>query len=293
MPAKNVGTNVDTITYQNAKRIVIPTAELQSLMNTVERVNKTSTYSLRNRDLDPQLVWQGKYDLEQDDLVVQVPPLFIQEKIYPKLLIDDLARLTRQSKKIEPNFEPDLFEFNEVFNGLSDSSLRTEFYRHEQNWSNRMILGDALHVMGSLAEREGLRGKVQCVYMDPPYGIKFNSNFQWSTNSKTVNDSSRIHISREPEQIKAFRDTWKYGVHSYLSYLRDRMTVARDLLADTGSIFVQIGEDNVHRVRAIMDEVYGEENFVNLITVRTSSGTTQNRLKRISDYIIWYAKKYR
>ena len=141
---------------------------------------------------------------------------------------------------------------------------KTEFYQHDQNWSNRMILGDSLQVMASLAEREGLRGKVQCIYIDPPYGIKFNTNFQWSTTSRDVKDGKADHITREPEQVKAFRDTWRDGIHSYLTYLRDRLTVARDLLTDSGSIFVQIGDENVHRVRAVMDEVFGEENFVAL-----------------------------
>ena len=139
---------------------------------------------------------------------------------------------------------------------------KTEFYQHDQNWSNRMILGDSLQVMATLAEREGLRGKVQCIYFDPPYGIKFNSNFQWSTTSRDVKDGNAAHITREPEQVKAFRDTWRDGIHSYLTYLRDRLTVARDLLTDSGSIFVQIGDENVHRVRAVMDEVFGDENFV-------------------------------
>ena len=125
-----------------------------------------------------------------------------------------------------------------------------------------MILGDSLQVMASLAEREGLRGKVQCIYLDPPYGIKFNSNFQWSTTSRDVKDGKADHITREPEQVKAFRDTWRDGIHSYLTYLRDRLTVARDLLTESGSIFVQIGDENVHRVRAVMDEVFGDENFV-------------------------------
>ena len=145
---------------------------------------------------------------------------------------------------------------------------KTEFYQHDQNWSNRMILGDSLQVMASLAEREGLRGKVQCIYFDPPYGIKFNSNFQWSTTSRDVKDGNADHITREPEQVKAFRDTWRDGIHCYLTYLRDRLTVARDLLTDSGSIFVQIGDENVHRVRAVMDEVFGDENFVALITFR-------------------------
>ena len=153
---------------------------------------------------------------------------------------------------------PDLFA---DFNGIPKGVDKTEFYQHEQNWSNRMILGDSLHVMASLAEREGLRGKVQCIYFDPPYGIKFNSNFQWSTTSRDVKDGSVDQITREPEQVKAFRDTWRDGIHSYLTYLRDRLTVARDLLADSGSIFVQIGDENVHRVRAVLDEVFGDNHL--------------------------------
>ena len=177
------------------------------------------------------------------------------------------------------------------FNGLPSANAQTEFYQHDANWSNRMILGDSLQVMASLAEREGLRGKVQCIYIDPPYGIKFNSNFQWSTTSRDVRDGKAEHITREPEQVKAFRDTWRDGIHSYLTYLRDRLTVARYLLAESGSVFVQIGDENVHRVRAVMDEVFGDGNFVSLITYRTSSGTTQqNSVKRISDYIVWYCK---
>ena len=154
---------------------------------------------------------------------------------------------------------PDLFA---DFNGIPKGADKTEFYQHDQNWSNRMILGDSLQVMASLAEREGLRGKVQCIYLDPPYGIKFNSNFQWSTTSRDVKDGKADHITREPEQVKAFRDTWRDGIHSYLTYLRDRLTVARDLLTDSGSIFVQIGDENVHRVRAVMDEVFGDDELV-------------------------------
>ena len=154
-----------------------------------------------------------------------------------------------------------------------------------------MILGDSLQVMASLAEREGLRGKVQCIYLDPPYGIKFNSNFQWSTTSRDVRDGKAEHISREPEQVKAFRDTWRDGVHSYLTYLRDRLTVARELLAESGSIFVQIGDENAHRVRAVMDEVFGIENFVSSITFKKSSSATEKYLSSTSDYLIWYGKR--
>jgi adenine-specific DNA-methyltransferase len=176
------------------------------------------------------------------------------------------------------------------FNGLPDSADKTDFYQHDAHWSNRMILGDSLQVMASLAEREGLRGQVQCIYFDPPYGIKFNSNFQWSTTSRDVKDGNADHITREPEQVKAFRDTWRDGIHSYLTYLRDRLTVARDLLTDSGSIFVQIGDENVHRVRAVMDEVFGEDNFVSSIAFRTTANLIGNFLGTNSDHLLWYAK---
>jgi len=175
------------------------------------------------------------------------------------------------------------------FNGLPEAA-KTEFYQHDANWSNRMILGDSLQVMASLAEREGLRGQVQCIYFDPPYGIKFNSNFQWSTTSRDVRDGKVDHITREPEQVKAFRDTWRDGIHSYLTYLRDRLTVARDLLADSGSIFVQIGDENVHRVRVLMDEVFGEDNYQSTIYFTTTGGLPRFGLSRIGDYIVWYSK---
>ena len=175
------------------------------------------------------------------------------------------------------------------FNGLPSEEAKTEFYRHDQNWSNRMILGDSLQVMASLAEREGLRGKVQCIYIDPPYGIKFNSNFQWSTTSRDVKDGNVAHITREPEQVKAFRDTWRDGIHSYLTYLRDRLTVARDLLRESGSIFVQIGDENVHRVRAVMDEVFGEENFICEIVSKDEQAQASDTSARHSILILWYA----
>ena len=174
--------------------------------------------------------------------------------------------------------------------GLPSEDARTEFYQHDANWSNRMILGDSLQVMASLAEREGLRGKVQCIYLDPPYGIKFNSNFQWSTTSRDVKDGKADHISREPEQVKAFRDTWRDGIHSYLTYLRDRLTVARDLLSESGSIFVQIGDENVHRVRGLMDEIFGDDNFASAITFVKNSGQTTSLLSGNFDYILWYTK---
>ena len=176
------------------------------------------------------------------------------------------------------------------FNGLPEGADRTEFYQHDGYWQNRMVLGDSLQVMASLSEREGLQGKVQCIYIDPPYGIRFNSNFQWSTTSRDVKDGNKAHITREPEQVKAFRDTWRDGIHSYLTYLRDRLTVARDLLAESGSIFVQIGDENVHRVRVLLDEVFGEENFYQQIIYRTTAPLGSSGLSAPVDYILWYCK---
>ena len=238
--------------------------------------------------LDPQLVWRGKDEQDWSELVVNAPPLYIQEKVHPKALIDDLLRTTREREHEAGQSTADLFS---DFNGIPKGADKTEFYQHDQNWTNRMILGDSLQVMASLAEREGLRGKVQCIYFDPPYGIKFNSNFQWSTTSRDVKDGKADHITREPEQVKAFRDTWRDGIHSYLTYLRDRLTVARDLLTESGSIFVQIGEENVHRVRAVMDEVFGDENFVAMCTVRKTTSDSTEMLGSTCDYVLWFAKK--
>ncbi len=237
---------VETLTHKKASRLNIPTAEYQSVMRTEELSPIRVAYERRNRDLDPQLVWRGKDEQDWSDLVVPAPPLYIQEKIHPKVLIDDLQRRSEANAK-STEAQIDLFA---NFNGLPSEAAKTEFYQHDAHWANRMILGDSLQVMASLAEREGLRGKVQCIYIDPPYGIKFNSNFQWSTTSRDVKDGNVDHITREPEQVKAFRDTWRDGIHCYLTYLRDRLTVARDLLTDSGSIFVQIGDENMHLVRS-------------------------------------------
>src|SRR5579883_1341804 len=275
---------VETLRHAEAKRKNIPSAELQAV---VEEHQKKPLQLPRNPDLDPQLVWRGKDQQDGRDLVVNAPPLYIQEKVHPKVLIDDPLRTSRERAHEQGETTPDLFG---DFNGLPKDADKTEFYRHEQNWSNRMILGDSLQVMASLAEREGLRGKVQCIYFDPPYGIKFNSNFQWSTTSLDVKDGNLAHITREPEQVKAFRDTWRDGIHSYLTYIRDRLTVARDLLAGSGSIFMQIGGENLHRVRAVMDEVFGEDNFCAEIIFRKTARTATNLLPTENDFLLWYAR---
>ena len=278
---------VDALTHAEAKRLNIPTAEYQSVQDKAQQAPRVLRYP-RNTDLDPQLVWRGKDEQDAEDLVVQAPPIYIQEKVHPKALIDDLLRQTRESQHEAGQTTADLFA---DFNGIPKGVDKTEFYQHDQNWTNRMILGDSLQVMASLAEREGLRGKVQCIYFDPPYGIKFNSNFQWSTTSRDVKDGKADHITREPEQVKAFRDTWRDGIHSYLTYLRDRLTVARDLLAESGSIFVQIGDENVHRVRALMDEVFGDDNFVSLISFAKTTGLeSADSVAGAFDYLIWYGR---
>ncbi|MCY2945494.1 MAG: site-specific DNA-methyltransferase [Planctomycetota bacterium] len=275
------------ITHPGEKRINIPTAEMQPIVRDEHTLPIPVIYERRNRDLDPQLVWRGKDEQDQNPLTVATMPLFIQEKIHPKVLIEDLIRQTKEVKSQAPGFQTDFFA---DFNGTPAGADKTEYYQHDQNWTNRMILGDSLQVMASLAEREGLRGKVQCIYFDPPYGIKFNSNFQWSTTSRKVMDGNAGHITREPEQVKAFRDTWRDGIHSYLTYLRDRLTVARDLLADSGSLFVQIGDENVHRVRAVMEEVFGENNFIALICVKKTGGVGAKYLDTVFDYIVWFGK---
>ena len=281
--------HVETFTHDEAKRKNIPSVEQQSIA-TQEHIAPRQIRYPRNTDLDPQLVWRGKDEQDWSDLVVNAPPLYIQEKVHPKALIDDLLRESREREHDAGQSTADLFS---DFNGIPKGADKTEFYQHDQNWTNRMILGDSLQVMASLAEREGLRGKVQCIYFDPPYGMKFNSNFQWSTTSRDVKDGKQEHITREPEQVKAFRDTWRDGIHSYLTYLRDRLTVARDLLTDSGSIFVQIGDENVHRVRAVMDEVFGDSNFFQQIIFRTTAPLGSDELSAPVDYILWYTKDKR
>jgi len=273
-------TTVDSITHDES-RVNIPTADAQDLVtDEVSRVTKL-LYP-RNQDLDPQLVWRGKDDQDNSDFYVDVPPIFIQEKIDPRVLIEGL-RASNQREKIQP--ELSLFD---TFDGL-DEMQSVEFYQHSSNWSNRMILGDSLQTMASLSERESLRSKVQMIFMDPPYGIKFGSNWQVSMKNRTVGDA-RTDIAREVEVVKAFRDTWELGIHSYLAFLRDRMLVARDLLTESGSFFMQIGDENVHLVRSLMDEVFGASNFVSLIPFKKSSPLGSTGLAGVVDYLIWYAK---
>jgi adenine-specific DNA-methyltransferase len=272
--------NVEALRHKD-RRSNIPTKELRGFVAEDEAKPKTILYP-RDPSLDPQLVWKGKDEQDSKPLEVPSVPVYIQEKIHPKHIIEDLRAQVKEGKPAQLDFFAD-------FNGLQFEEL-VEFYQHEQNWTNRMILGDSLLVMTSLSEKEGLKGKVQMIYIDPPYGIKFYSNWQVSTWKKDVKDGSAVDITRQPEQVRAFRDTWKLGIHSYLAYLRDRLVVARDLLTETGSVFVQIGDENVHLVRSLMDEVFGSENFMSLISVKRASVMFEKKyLNTACFFIIWYA----
>ena len=276
----NTSTPIESIKY-GAKRTNIPTEELRDFVDDDEKAPQRILYP-RDPSLDPQLVWKGKDEQDSDDLEVESVPIYIQEKIQPRAIIEDIRATAREDSN-----QPDLFS---DFNGIAFEDL-IDFYQHKQNWSNRMILGDSLLVMNSLAEKERLKGQVQMIYIDPPYGIKFGSNWQASTRKREVKDGKVEDVTRQPEQIKAFRDTWELGIHSYLSYLRDRLTVARELLTESGSVFVQISDENVHLVRCIMDEVFGSENFVSLITFNTTTARTAKYLNQICDYLVWYSKE--
>ncbi len=272
-------TPVEAIVHP-VKRANLPTADAQEFVTPEVEAVQHLRYP-RDPSLDPQLVWKGKDEQDADDLEVDAPPIYIQEKIDPRVLIENL-RTTANAGECEP--ELTLFE---SFDGLGELDL-VDYYKHDANWSNRMILGDSLQVMASLAEREALRGKVQMIYFDPPYGIKFNSNWQVSVRKRDVKDGKLADASREVEMIKAFRDTWELGIHSYLAYLRDRLIGAKDLLAESGSIFVQIGDENVHLVRALLDEVFGIENYVTTIIVKKKSSTTPT--DPVNDYLLWAAR---
>ena len=272
---------VDSLKHTTATRTNIPTEELRDFVAEDEAAPKTMRYP-RNPDLDPQLVWKGKDEQDSEDLAVPMVPIYIQEKIHPQAIIEDVRAGAKRG-------QPGTLDLFADFNGIEFDQL-IEFYQHNQHWQNRMILGDSLLVMSSLAEKEGLKDQVQMIYLDPPYGIKFGSNWQVSTRKRDVKDGKAEDATRQPEQIKAFRDTWKLGIHSYLAYLRDRLQVARELLTESGSIFVQIGDENVHLVRCLLDEVFGSRNIVSQITFRTTTGRGEQYLSSASNYILWYAK---
>ena len=269
---------VESLKHPAANRLNIPTRETAGFAD--DGIGK-AIYE-RDKFLDPQLVWKQKNDA--DTLEVPAVPIYVQEKVHPRHMIDDLKARAAAGR-------PGTLDLFSDFNGLDDFQKKLEFYQHPQHWTNRLILGDSLMVMASLAEKERLRGRVQCVYFDPPYGIKFGSNWQVSTRKRDVKDAKAEDLTRQPEQIKAFRDTWELGIHSYLTYLRDRLTAARDLLTDSGSIFVQISDENVHLVRCLMDEVFGSENFIATIPFRKKTMPFGTKfIEQMADFILWYAK---
>ena len=281
----------DAIKHLADKRVAIPTTELAGEeAAAIASDPKTAEYKTFRHEFtrgrDPELYWLGKYRNDDEetcdsDLRVDIRSLYVHEDIQPEQLIDRLYRIRSEGNSLFGN---------EVDNVIDDELQRVaEYYRHHSDWKNRLIQGDSLLVMNSLLNREGLAGKVQCIYIDPPYGIKYGSNWQMQLNNLNVKDNDES-LSGEPEMIKAFRDTWELGIHSYLSYLRDRLVLARELLTQSGSVFVQISDDNVHLVRGIMDEIFGSENFISLIVFAKTASIKSNFLGTTHDFILWYAK---
>jgi adenine-specific DNA-methyltransferase len=275
-------TPVRTYPHPDASRSNIPTAELESFTRPEEKRPAIVRYP-RDPTLDPQLVWKGKDEQDSHPLEVPAVPIYIQETIDPLALVEEL-RAESEGRRSEQQLG-----FFAPYTDLTFEE-RVDFYRHPGKWSNRMILGDSLLVMTSLAEKEGLKGQVQTIYIDPPYGIKFGSNWQVSTRKRDVRDGKDTDLTRQPEQVRAYRDTWELGIHSYLAYLRDRLVTARELLTESGSVFVQIGDENVHLVRAVLDEVFGSANFVAQIAFAKTATFSSELLSRSHDHLLWYGK---
>src|SRR5438552_3614704 len=288
---------VKSIRHKAEKRVHIPSGEeagyeAASPLVQAKDEAKFPKNPIVHRGQDPELYWLNKYGEENDEtpLAVDLRSLYRHEHIAPEALIKGLYRIVATEDRQQPDLG---FSVNELFgNIISHEELEkvSDYYTHSDGWTNRLIQGDSLLVMTSLLEREGMAEQVQCIYIDPPYGIKYGSNWQIKLNNRTVRDADDESLSGEPEQIKAFRDTWELGIHSYLSYLRDRLLVAKGLLHPSGSCFVQISDENVHLVRCLMDEVFGSENFVSLISFKTTSSLGGNLLGKTSDYVVWYAK---
>ena len=270
---------VDQYTHDNEKRSNNPPVGLVTPGTDPDQPSKKYSYDPR---LDPYLQWSGKQ--ENSEFEVDTVSLHVHERIDPLTILEKAMKPKQSTQQTMFNY----FETPENNPPLRDA---IDFYKHDQNWSNRLIAGDSLLVMNSLLEKEGMEGKVQMIYMDPPYGIKYGSNFQPFVNKRDVKDGKDEDLTQEPEMIKAFRDTWELGIHSYLSYLKDRLLLSKKLLTESGSIFVQISDENVHHVREIMDEIFGSENFINIITFRRKINTLGSKLLGVvSDYLIWYGK---
>ena len=287
---------IDSITHTSDTRAHIPSKEEAGYEDANVKVQggkkvlELPKNPVIHRGQDPELFWLNKYgNDDRDDLLrVDIRSLYRHEHIAPETLIRNLYKVT----EVKSN-QLDLFNVNELFgNALEKDEIEkvSEYYHHQDGWTNRLIQGDSHLVMVSLLEREGMAGQVQTIYFDPPYGIKYGGNWQIKLNNRDVKDGNDEALTSEPEQIKAFRDTWELGIHSYLSYLRDRLLIAKELLNDSGSCFLQIGDENIHLVRSLMDEVFGSENFISLITVRKSLPLGSSGLAGVCDYIIWYSK---
>ena len=256
-----------------------------------EKVLELPKNPVVHRGQDPELFWLNKYgNDDRDDLLkVDIRSLYRHEHIAPEALIKNLYNITETKSD-----QTSLFTVNEMFgNALDKDEIDkvSEYYQHQDGWTNRLIQGDSHLVMASLLEREGMAGQVQTIFMDPPYGIKYGGNWQIKLNNRDVKDGSDEALTGEPEQIKAFRDTWELGIHSYLSYLRDRLLIAKELLTESGSCFVQISDENVHLVRNVMDEVFGSENFVSSnCLLKPLQEIASSLIDPIYDYLLWYAK---
>ncbi len=289
------GKRIDAIHHGKDKRVLIPSREEAGMEadNPVVQAKTVADYPLNpvtTRGQDPELYWMHKYGPDNDEarLKVDIRSLYRHEHVAPEALIHRLYKITKSE-----TVQNDLFinqTFGNLLGGIDELDKPKHYYKQAQDWRNRLIQGDSLLVMTSLLEREGMAGKVQMIYIDPPYGIKYGSNWQMRLNDRNVKDGSDENLSGEPEVIKAFRDTWELGIHSYLSYLRERLLVARELLTESGSCFVQISDENVHLVRCVMDEVFGSNCFVNQIYYRTTGGFPTATLSRVGDFLIWYAK---
>ena len=268
--------NIATYEHPDKERVNNPPVGLVTPETDGDAVGQSYAH---DPHLDPQLSWSGK--AEHTSFGVPTVSLHVHERIDPRTIIEAVRKRNGTERQMSLFASPE-----------ENPPLRQaiEFYRHRHNWTNRLIAGDSLLVMNSLIEKEGLGGQVQTVYMDPPYGIRYGSNFQPFVNRREVTDGRDADLTAEPEQIRAFRDTWEIGIHSYLSYLRDRLLLARDLLHESGSCFVQIGDENVHRVGVVMDDIFGAENRMATISYATTGGSSTNTLPQVADYLLWYAK---
>ena len=299
MPAKPLKP-VKAFKHKGVSRAHIPSAEEAGYEDGSDKVAAESTprdfprNPVVHRGQDPELFWLNKYgpDDAQDRTAVDIRSLYRTEHIAPETLIKNLYRYHATEDAAGPDLPgfatPELFG-NAI--GHEELDKVSDYYTHSDGWTNRLIQGDSLLVMTSLLEREGMAGQVQCCYIDPPYGIKYGSNWQIHLHNRTVKDGDDDALTGEPEQIKAFRDTWELGIHSYLTYLRDRLLTARELLHESGSCFVQISDENVHLVRCLMDEVFGSANFVAQIAFKKTGGQSSSLIAGVCDYILWYAKK--